>query len=306
MDDTKTPPNQGVLVGLSDVMLGALKLRVTKEDMKLDSLKLTGNGTPATSVNAVALYDTEGHQLTNSVSMTSTATIGVEDITVDGGIVFPKDTYKTILIKGRVSATTSASYYLTIAGGDLSLRGVDSDANVTNTAQIALYSDATYQGKYDFSALVLEMKKNTNSPSGSVSRGSNQVYAIWDIYNPTGQNATITAITFTSKTGLPSGASSTSAYKLYDELGNQVLSSTTTVSTTAGTVKFEGSLSVGPGVTKTISLKIDTTNSAIWPSGTYLYWSVLSAAHVTMTDGKVGYAGTVWSIPADANQVTIY
>jgi hypothetical protein len=313
LDDQKTPLNQGVLVGLNDVLLGAIKVRATREDMKLATLKLTPSSGGSNKVSDLVLYDESGNALSNPVQESS----GVFTFDSDAlltNVVFPKDTYKTILVKGRVVGAVS-SYYLSVnATSHFQAVGVESEqsANVSGTFNLG----NTTQGTFVFTDKVIEMKKNASSPSGSVSRGSEQVYAIWDIYNPTGQDATITAITFTSKTGLPSSApagtatgtdTATFAYRLYDETGTRVLTSTTTAATSTGTVKFEGSLVVGPGVTKTLYLKINTTDTTKWPSGTYLHWSVLSATHVTVADsGAVGYAGTVWSIPADANQVTIY
>jgi hypothetical protein len=109
LDDTKTPYNQGVLSPLTAVSLGAFKVRVTREDMKLLSLELKAwtSSTPATTsgavtssaVSEVALYDTDGTQLTNYVSVNSAAgtfSIGSDDLLQD--VVFTKDTYKTLVV----------------------------------------------------------------------------------------------------------------------------------------------------------------------------------------------------------------
>jgi peptidoglycan hydrolase-like protein with peptidoglycan-binding domain len=313
LDDTKTNYNQGVLAPLSDVLLSAFKVRVTREDMRLAGLRLfaststtAGATTTAssTAVSEVALYDVDGNQLTKTVSVgTSGANLGMfviepEDILQE--VVFTKDTYKTILVKGRVAATTSDWYLL--EAKSLVLEGVESTGTTSKATALA----NSNQGNYRLSSLVVEMKKNASSPSGNVSRGSAETYAIWDVTNPTGSAAPITSITFTSKTGLPSGVgTSTSYFKLYDELGNSWTA--TAASSTAGTVTFGSisGLSVPAGSTKTLYLKINTTDTSVWPSNTTMHWTVASVGDVLVTGGYVGYAGIVWSIPADTNVVRL-
>jgi hypothetical protein len=311
LDDQKTPFNQGVLVGLNDVLLGAIKVRATREDMKLYKLKLTANGNPSDAVASITLYDESGNPLSNPENVASGVfEIGPEDLLTN--VVFPKDTYKTILVKGRVSKSlTSGSYYLSVANAsDFQAVGVESEqsANVSVTPPLNLGN--TTQGTFVFTDKVIEMKKNASSPSGSVSRNSVGVYAIWDVTNPTGNDISISTIKFTSKTGLPSGLVSgdASLFKLYDETGTQILNTTTTLNASAGTIQFEGSTAwtVRAGETKQLYLKIDTTSTNKWPSNTSMQWTVAASSDVTLSTGaKVGYAGTVWSIPADTNVVTL-
>jgi peptidoglycan hydrolase-like protein with peptidoglycan-binding domain len=307
LDDQKTPLNQGVLVGLNDVLLGAIKVRATREDMKLYKLVLTSDvgDNPSNAVASVTLYDEAGNPLSYSVNESSGVfTINPEDLLTD--VIFPKDTYKTILVKGRVvSGTGTGQYFLKVAAGDFQAVGVESEASATNTSEVALGNDV--QGKFVFTDKVIEMKKNASSPS-SVSRGSAEVYAIWDVTNPTGGDITVSGITLTSKTGLPSVATNAALYKLVDEAGNTVAGSASLVDTSAGTVTFSSlSFTIPAGTSKQLKLVINTTDSSIWPSGTQMQWTVAASSHVTFSPSgpQVGYAGTVWSIPADTNVVKL-
>jgi peptidoglycan hydrolase-like protein with peptidoglycan-binding domain len=305
LDDAKTPLNQGVLVGLNDVLLGGIKVRATREDMKLYKLVVTSDVNTATSdaVASITLYDEAGNALSNPKNVANGVfTIGPEDLLTN--VIFPKDTYKTILVKGRVVGNTGTNqYFLKVAAaGDFQAVGVESEATVTSSpATLNLGSDV--QGKFYLSDTVLEMKKNASSPSGSVSRGSAEVYAIWDVTNPTNANATLTTIILTSKTGLPSGVATTD-FKLIDETGATVAAAAN--STSSNTVGFTGLTWVIPaGSTKQLKLVINTVDTARWPSGTQMQWTVAAVSDVTLDSGYVGYAGTVWSIPADTNVVKL-
>jgi hypothetical protein len=318
LDDQKTPYNQGVLVGLNDVLLGAIKVRATREDMKLYKLVLTSDVGPshATSnaVASITLYDESGNALSKPVNVDNGVfTINPEDL--PNPVIFPKDTYKTILVKGRVASGTSGnSYFLKVANAsDFQAVGVESEQSADVSVTTPLNLGNNTQGKFVFTDKVIEMKKNASSPSGSVSRNSVGVYAIWDVTNPTGDSIGITTIKFTSKTGLPSsltdGSNQNDAllFKLYDETG-PVTVTTTTLASANGTVTFDGvSLSIPAGTTKQLKLVIDTTSTNKWPSNTSMQWTVAASSDVTLsTSGaKVGYAGTVWSIPADTNIVTL-
>jgi Cys-rich repeat protein len=307
LDVTKAPYNQGLLAPLSNVSLVGLKVMVTREDMKLYSLALSGKIGETTSSDAiasVALYAEDGTtQLSNSVNVSSgTFTITEEDLIQE--ILFPKNTYKTLIIKGRSSATTTDLYTLSIATSSLVLMGQDSSATTSNSSPISLYN--TSQGQFMISDVVIEMKKNAESPSGNVSRGSLETYAIWDVTNPTNQSVSISSITFTSKTGLPSDVGTTTSYfKLYDELGNNW--SASSASSSAGTVTFSSisGLSLSANQTKQLYLKINTTDSNVWPAGTQMHWTVNAYSDVTLSTGYVGNAGTTWSIKADTNVVKL-
>jgi hypothetical protein len=264
-------------------------------------------GNTSTAVASITLYDESGNALSNPVNVDNGVfTINPEDL--PNPVIFPKDTYKTILVKGRVASGTSAAYFLKVAAGDFQAVGVESEASATNTSEVALGNNV--QGKFVFTDKVIEMKKNASSPSGSISRSATNVsgVAIWDVTNPTGGDITVSDITLTSKTGLPSGTGvTTTEFKLIDETGTTVTSSASSIS--ANTVAFSGfSWTIPAGATKQLKLLIDTTNTAHWPSNTALQWTVAASSDVTFdstTGGAVGYAGTVWSIPADTNVVTL-
>jgi hypothetical protein len=218
LDDLQTPLNQGVLVGLNDVLLGAIKVRATREDMKLSLLKLTSSA--SNKVSDLTLYDESGNVLSNPVQESS-GVFTFDSNALLTNVIFPKDTYKTILVKGRV-VDTASGYYLKVNGSnDFQAVGVESEQSANVSASFDLGN--TVQGKFTFTDKVIEMKKNASSPSGSVSRGSAEVYAIWDVTNPTGNSIEIDEITLTSKTGLPSGAA-VANFRLIDETGATVAS----------------------------------------------------------------------------------
>jgi hypothetical protein len=309
LDDQKTPYNQGVLVGLNDVLLGAIKVRATREDMKLSLLKLTPTVT-GDKVSDLVLYDESGNVLSNPVQESS-GIFTFESDDLLSNVIFPKDTYKTILVKGRVVNPTTAAYYLSVnALADFKAVGVESENEVNVSAPAPSLGD-TVRGKFTFTDKVIEMKKNASSPSGNVSRGSAEVYAIWDVTNPTSNPIEIDAITLTSKTGLPSGAAA-GDFKLIDETGATVASAADSVSVSGGTVTFGSGASplnwvIPAGTTKQLKLVINTTNTSNWPSGTQLHWTVAASSDVTFgtLGAQVGYAGNVWSIPADTNIVRL-
>jgi peptidoglycan hydrolase-like protein with peptidoglycan-binding domain len=307
LDDQKTPLNQGVLVGLNDVLLGAIKVRATREDMKLATLKLTPSTGGSNKVSDLVLYDESGNALSNPVQESS-GVFTFDSNALLTNVIFPKDTYKTILVKGRVVGDVS-SYYLSVnATSDFQAVGVESEqsANVSVTPPLNLGNDT--QGKFVFTDKVIEMKKNASSPSGSVSRGDYVTYAIWDVTNPTGNDATITSIKFTSRTGLPTGVgTSTTYFKLCLDEGGTTCWNATEASSTAGTVTFGSisGLSIPANDQRQLYLKIRTTDTGVWPSNTTMHWTVASVNDVSVTGGYVGYAGTVWSIPADTNVVKL-
>jgi hypothetical protein len=308
LDDQKTPLNQGVLVGLNDVLLGAIKVRATREDMKLSLLKLTPSATG--KVSDLTLYDESGNVLSNPVQESS-GVFTFDSNALLTNVIFPKDTYKTILVRGRVVNPTTAAYYLSVnALADFKAVGVESEDEVNVSAPAPSLGD-TVRGKFTFTDKVIEMKKNASSPSGNVSRGSAEVYAIWDVTNPTSNPIEIDAITLTSKTGLPSGAAA-GDFKLIDETGATVASAADSVSVSGGTVTFGSGASplnwvIPAGTTKQLKLVINTTNTSNWPSGTQLHWTVAASSDVTFgtLGAQVGYAGNVWSIPADTNIVRL-
>jgi hypothetical protein len=160
-------------------------------------------------------------------------------------------------------------------------------------------------------------------------------YAIWDVSNVSSDLAdlTISEITFTSKTGLPTqltdGADANDAllFELYDGEGNRLayggdVTDVVTLVKGSGTIKFvdanNGLINVSVGSPKQLVLKITTTDTSKWPSSTQMHWSVEAVANAVVesaaaingdaadtTDGRVGYGGTTWTIPAVTNIVTL-
>jgi hypothetical protein len=237
-------------------------------------------------------------------------------------IVFSKGVYKTILLKANVATGSgdTTGFYLKIANGadQFETIGLDSgetfDANLSSA--LNFYFTSPYAGgTFKFDDRIVEMKVRSDSPSGSQSRSNEAVTARWDLTAVTSDlsDRTITAIKFTSKTGLPSGATSTSLYKLYEE-GGILLGYATAVDTSAGTVTFGNfsgssgdiSLTVPYGTTKEIYLTVDTSSPTIWTGGTGIQWTVAAQTDVEIaTDGTIGYGGTTWSLPADAYKVVV-
>jgi len=310
LDTTLTPYSQGVYEPSTGILLASMKFRAQREDMKLTSLVLTSDVTGATdsAVTSVTLYDADGTtQLSYPISLSATAgtfTLGASDLI--NPVVFQKDVYKTVFIKGN-PVTTAADYFVKIAAtGDISLTGVDSQ--VAATGSITNFYNSL-QGKFTFAASVLEIKKNSTSPSGTVARGTVQTYAIWDFTNPTASNMSVTSLTFTSKSGLPSAATNTQ-FRLVDENDTVVASlAATSTAMSGGTIVFPAGTLTGNVFTipaassKSLKLQVNTTNVTTWPLGTQMQWTIAAASHVV--GATAGYAGTVWSIPADTNIVTL-
>jgi hypothetical protein len=284
----------------------------------------------------VALYDaTTGAQLSNPVPYVSgnpdnSGTTDYFQFTTSdylSNIVFTKGQYRTLVLKANVNTSadgTTAFYaYIPDVSGtyDTTFVGMDSgqtyNLNTGISANVNMSFTSPYNGgSFSFSKNILEVAKASNSPSGTVSRG-NQYYAIWDLNNVSSDQAAlaINAITFTSKTGLPSGLDNTNdrgLFALYDGDGNLLAGGSSnpgdvTLNNTAGTVKFTKAnmLTVNYGEPKKLQLRIDTTNTAKWPSSTQMQWTIAAVGDVTLSAGFVGYGGTVWSIPADTNVVTL-
>ena len=319
VDDVKTPYNQGVLQPTTDVVLAAIKVRPVRENMELKSLKITTT-VADDKLSALTLYDEAGTPL--SLPVTPTEVAGASDYFLfDVGnlltkVVFPKDTFKSLIFKGNTKAAQDG-YYLTIKDetGCMVLTGVESGADKDLaeilTADLALRT--AVRGTFDFTDKIIEVKKNPASPVGSVTRATEAVHAIWDVTNVSGTTIQIDKIKFTSKTGLPTALVDTEdniMFRLYDENGTRIGGdANTTLVKAAGTVEFGTAtsplnLDILPGTSKTFYLKINTTNTAKWAAGTEMLWTIAAAGDVTFDatlTGKVGWGGTTWSIPADTN-----
>jgi len=313
-DYTKTPYNQGILAPSSGVVLGALKARADREDQKLTTLVIT----PSTNniISSLTLFAEDGiTQLSNPVSSTTTFTFDTDQFLTD--IVFYKGVYKTILLKANLPAAAdgTSSFYLKIADGDEQLETVGMDSGQPFDANAVIgagdldfnFISPFYGGQFDFNDAIVEIKKTTDSPSGAITRTSEAIVAKWTVTAITDDllERTMTDITFTSKTGLPADATATALYKLYEE-GAILVSAHKVADVDAGTIAFSSmTLEVPYGVTKEIYLTVDTRSTTIWPAGTEMHWTVYAYGDVQLDDGLVGFGGTVWSIPADANRVRL-
>jgi len=258
-------------------------------------------------------------------------------------VIFTKDQYKTVLVKANVAsgATDTTAFTVNIPNttGMLKFNGQDSASAYdmkTDTAGLNLYFGSPYAGgTFSFDSHLIEMKKAATSPSGSVSRGTMAAYAIWDVSNVSSdlKDLAISEITLTSKTGLPSGltdgtdASDALLFELYDGEGNRLAygadeTDVVVLTKGSGTIKFtdatSGLITVSAGSPKQLILKITTTDTAKWPSSTQMQWSVeavgdakvqqsgaINGVDTDATDGRLGYGGTTWSIPAVTNIITL-
>jgi len=332
-DTVLTPYTQGILYPSVNVTLGALKITVQNEDMKLSDLVLTSSH--ASKVGQVTLFASDGIPLSNAVAEnTGTFTFSTAEYLND--IIFTKGVPKTILIKGNPIAAQNA-FKFTIADADdqLSftgaLSGADYDMKDAWDGAFDFEIASPYAGgKFDLDAEVVTISKDSASPSGSVSRGSFQTYATWNVVNnsATGQTLNLSRIKFTSKSGLPSGldnAADEVLFRVVDENGTVVFTGDATRDTltkASGTIEFNTTggnfdatkfFSIPYGTPKKMSLQIITTDTAKWPSNTQMQWSIEAVGDVVVEDntinetavGDVGYASGIWSIPAVANIVTL-
>jgi hypothetical protein len=253
-------------------------------------------------------------------------------------IVFTKSAYKTILVKANanigIDAVTGVFLRLRDAVADqLTLEGVDSATAYDINTDIAANIDFTFAspyagGLFSFDKSLVEMKKASTSPSGSVSRGTLVTYAVWDVQNLSSDavDLLISDITFTSKTGLPStltdgqDANGALLFELYDGDGNRLAFGTdgtdvVTLVKADGTIQFEdatnGLLTIQTGEIKQLVLRITTTSTTIWPSNTQMQWTVNAVGDAVVetgvgnADGVLGYGGATWTIPATTNIITL-
>jgi len=337
-DATRVMHNQGILAPMVNAPIGAIKIYGQREDMKLTDWIVYVSGTgydDEADISSVTIYDQDGTtQLSNPVAYDNgddntvdTFTFTSSDFLTD--VIIPKNTYRTLIIKANTSTaidgTTDFLVTLKDQPDQMKFVGQDSgtiyDTSTDIVGDLALNITSPFAGgKFSFDEDILEVKKANESPSGAVSRGTIATYAIWDVTNmsSTLSAMTIDSVTFTSKTGLPSGildadnsASGDLLFSLYDGDGNILAGGAahdnTVIFAAAGTVTFTKAnlLTVDAGLPKQLVLKITTTNTALWPSSTQMQWSIETVGDLISSKGTVGYAGTTWSIPATTNIVTL-
>ena len=298
-DSTKTPYNQAILAPSNNVTMAAMKIYAQREDMKLTKLTLQANGTLPAQVTSIRLYADDGVTALTDVISNSTNTFTVTSDTIISDIVFTKGVYKTILVKANVNGTgTAANVYLNIVNGSTStiFTGQDSGTEYNPSALDLKFTSPYAGGTFSARTKVVTMTKNSGSPSGTISRGSQTVAGIWDVnnYDSTQATATINSIKFTSKTGLGTATSGdTALFKLYDGDGNVLESAANTVSTSDNSVTFSAlTFSINPSELKQLKLIVDTTSTSKFPSNTQLQFSVEAFGDVLV--GAVG-TGTIVS-----------
>jgi len=323
-DHLVTPRNQAILAPVSQAVVATIKVTVGRESQNLRSLTLTCNASStncATYYSNVAIYD-GATQVTNYVVPNATSVVfAAEDIiNVEN---FEVGVAKTLKVVANTLGTAAGTSSWAVAAGDMVTVGITSGQLATNTVQDLRVNSgglgANTGGLLTALADVLEMKVSAGSPAGTISRGTFASVAKWDLISrgADAQGVDVTDITFTSKTGLASASDTdTALVRLYDETNGVPLSlaASTTITVANGTIRFQmatGTLRVAPTAVRVISLQITTTNTAKFPAYSSMWFTVNTAANATVlaaTDGAArgtGYGGTVWSIPADAYQVSL-
>ena len=334
-DSVMTPYEQGVLAPSINVTLGALKVQAQREDMRLQNLVLTPSATG--KVSQITLYAEDGvTPLSNPVSEAGGVFTFSPSTGYINNIVFTKGVSKTILIKGNPTAT-QAGFTLTIADLANSLdfigqqSSIEFDTATPWTGDFAFALSTPNKGTFNLHPEILTITKSSTSPSGSVSRGTFQTYASWDVVNnsATLQNLRITKIKFTSKSGLSTGlddAADEVLFRVTDENGTVVFTGDATHDTltkASGTIAFNADayteyLTVVPGETKKMNLQISTLDTSKWLSSQGMQWSIEAVGDVTVEDfvanggaadgtleGYVGYGAGQWTIPAIANTTPV-
>ena len=324
-DHLVTPRNQSILGPVSQAVVATIKVTGGREDQNLRSLTLTCNTTGANCAayySNVAIYD-GATQVTNYVVPNATSVVfdATQIINVETFSVGVAKTLKVVANTLGIAAGTSS---WAVAAGDMVTVGITSGQVAANAVQDLRVNSgglgANTGGELTALADVLEMKVNAVSPAGTISRGTFAPVAKWDLISrgADAQGVDVTDITFTSKTGLASASDTdTALVRLYDETNGVVLSlaASTTITVANGTIRFQmatGTLRVLPTAVRVISLQMTTTNTTKFPAYSSMWFTVTTAANATVLAATLGggargtgYGGTVWSIPADAYQVSL-
>ncbi|MFA6336946.1 MAG: peptidoglycan-binding domain-containing protein [Candidatus Paceibacterota bacterium] len=320
-DALETPLDQSIMSPASQVTVGTLKVTAQREDQSLRSLVLTGvpsTGTMDTLLNGVALYDGTT-QVTNFVAPAT----GADTVTFSGtdilspAVTFVKGTAKTLrIVANTASSITGTNFYWTIAAtsGQFTTIGKTSGQlfQSSTAGDLRVSSGNTAAGTYTLNPIVVEILKDAASPSGTVGRGTYKTYATWGMNSyGTTSDVNLTSVTFYSKVGLPTGATS-SMFRLVDtDTDTAITVGTTTVDAASGTVTFDiasSNLVITNGVTKRVSLQITTTDTSAWAQNTSMHWTIIPSTSVTFaeTGAAVGSSsGVNYTIPADTNLVSI-
>ena len=323
-DHLVTPRNQSILAPVSQAVVATIKVTAGRENQNLRNLTLTCNTTGAACNNYygnVAIYD-GATQITNYIVPNATSVVFTtgDIMTVE---TFEVGVAKTLKIVANTLGTAVGTSSWAVAAGDMTTIGINSGQIAALAATDLLVNSGGLGvgtgGLLTASADVLEMKVSAGSPAGTISRGTFASVAKWDLISrgADAQGVDVTDITFTSKTGLASMlATDTDLVRLYDETNGVVLSTvgSTTITVANGTIRFvmaTNTLRVAPTGVRVISLQMTTTNTAKFPAYSSMWFTVNRAVDATVVAATVpgvrgiGYGGTVWSVPADAYQVSL-
>jgi hypothetical protein len=332
-DALVTPRDQAILSPVSQATLATIKVTAGRENQRLRSLVLNATTTGAVALNnivsGVALFDGDT-QVTNFIVPTAaTTSFTAADILVPTtfSVGVPKNLKIVANILPNINAT---SVYWGINLNQMTTQGLSSGVVASNTVAVDLRVNSGGLGASTGGTLwpytdVMEMAKTADSPSGSIARGTFSTVGKWTL-TARGADAlgiAIRTFSFTSKTGLASMlATDTALIRLYDETNGIVLCDgtgavgSTTIQLATSSINFTlaatNTLSVAPTEPRVISLQISTTDTTKFPVGTSLHFTIqqwtdaIGVIAVTTAGARgVGYGGTVWSIPADANRVNI-
>ena len=287
-----------------------------RENQRLNGLTIDVTATGGNPISSLTLFDADGAQLSNPVPV-GTAPVSAVFTSADfiQDITFTRDVRRTLIVRGNISTAGSTSVALDIDAVNINLVGLESGTALTGLSAVNFVITSPFAGgTFSTVSRVATLERATASPAGAISRATQSTTGIWDIRSSDALNApaTITGITFTSRTGLPSTlpalpADAAALFRLQDDQGNVLVTATPVVAQAAGTVTFGSiaGLSVGPGEVRQVRLLVNTTNTAHFPSNSQLHWSVETVGAVTVTGGEAGFAAGIWSIPATANIVTI-
>jgi len=314
-----TPENQAVLTGAAQVLVGSFKVTAQRENQTLDGLILTGtssSGDIKDLFSGVALYEGDT-QLTDFVTPTTTNTVVFHSNDILDTVTFVKSTAKTLRIVANTLSTGNGDTIVwSVATSSMAVTGDDSGESATAPSAYTTltFNDGVYNhGTFVLSNVVVTVAKDVGSPSGTVSRGTLNTYAIWDLQSyGTSNDVTIGTTTLTSKTGLPLGLTSTTTnlamFRLVDENGSAMAMTATSIDAAHGTVTFIPTANnvITNGEVKKIVLLITATNDTIWPDNQGMLWTVGSMNGIEFDTGLAGSGdGTTFSIPADTNSVNI-
>lgn len=300
--------------GKNDVTLLAFDLTSTKEDMKVTKMVVQETGTGSGS-NFKAIYLYDGSTLIKG-TLFSTASDTASFSNLE--YIVPANTTKTLTVKADLAGidgtilTSGLTAKVKLLSSTTEAIGVSSGATITNNGVSPEGND-----QYTYKS-VLEAKLASNSPSGAKSKSAAQDVMYIDLTNIGAYDAFWASSTFTigytAGTGGNATASATRLAKVYDsaDLSTELATTSIAAGTTLNTATFtltakssDGTLTpfaVGPGQTKTLVLRFDTTDVGT-PNGAYTF-SIASASVFSWYDGYSYVQGRTRYLPIVGGTIT--